>query len=512
MFPLHELAIVPLPLALASNWWLVIWGTLAVLFILLSLALLWLAARQLQTTPDGRDVGEDGLLGLTASDPLAPPASAALNRARAETPAARMAVSAGALPERGLPVEVRPRVTAEDLSALTAVAEAPPAAPKPAEMRPPATEADPWGGRQADAPRKSPLPDEPPPLPAPATALLSTAPTLALPASPPQTSPLAQDIRDRLAQAPSPAAREGGGALAAPAERMDAAPADGDALAKAQQTQAGEWREARLTERLPASRKALRPPQPPVAAPLPAPPPVSLPAAEAAPPKPLPVQFVPQVAPPPRPAAEFAPPLFVAEERPTGIGREAAWLVVLFALFCAVLGSLSIIFLPAARNRVLPPAWAERVAAIPRALGLEAAPPPIPVKQVEVRRYANAYSAIPKGATGKIVRAVTIAGLVKNISSEKLFDLRAEIELYPREPEGAPPERRIIYLTPNLLEPQQEGRYTLTVADAEYRQCSLKRVVTGDGKDLKEVPAVFVPGTLEPPEEAPAKTAPPRRR
>ncbi len=185
----------------------------------------------------------------------------------------------------------------------------------------------------------------------------------------------------------------------------------------------------------------------------------------------------------------------------------------MFALFVVLLGSVVVIVSPTVRNRILPPSWAERVAALPRGLGLEAAPPSVPVKQVEVYQYANTYSSIPKGATGKIVRMVTMAGLVKNITDHKLYDLQVEIELYPREPDGAPPERRIIYLMPNLLEPGQEGRYTLTVADADYRQFSLKRVVSGTGKDLREIPAVFIRGLLEPPAVKPASDRPtPARR
>ncbi len=218
-------------------------------------------------------------------------------------------------------------------------------------------------------------------------------------------------------------------------------------------------------------------------------------------------------------ASSVAPPRFLADDRPTGIRREAAWLGVSLVVYAIVLGGLVVVFFPTVRNWLLPPTWAERVAAIPRGLGLESPPPPpLPAKQVEVRQYANTYSSAPKGAGGKTVRMVTIAGLVKNITNETLYDLRVEIELYPREPEGAPPERRTLYLVPNLLGPQQEGRYTLTFADAEYRQSSLKRVVTGDGKDLKEVPAVFIQGTLTPPDEAGTKpatakpTAPNRRR
>jgi len=421
----------------------------------------------------------------------------------------------------------------------------------------------------------------PAPLPDPdaATTPLTPAPVAGASTSEPSSTPsglLAEDIRARLAPSPAPppaspkttgpkttgplGSRPTGSLLpppVPPAPEPETIP---------NPPRAG------LTERLPVQRKSLRPPAaapkatpdaaaPPKPAPVtpatsaattavitaaetvalgreakasavtdPSHPEVSAPAgAPPAPPPPLPVQQVPAVRPQPPAgtlppagspsASSVAPPRFLADDRPTGIRREAAWLGVSLVVYAVVLGGLVVVFFPTVRHWLLPPAWAERVAAIPRALGLESPPPPpLPVKQVEVRQYANAYSSAPKGAGGKVVRMVTIAGLVKNITNETLYELRAEIELYPRQPEGAPPERRTIYLVPNRLEPQQEGRYTLTVADAEYRQSSLKRIVTGDGKDMKEVPAVFIQGTFTPSGEAETKpatatpTAPNRQR
>ncbi|MCS7078628.1 MAG: hypothetical protein NZ585_01070 [Chloracidobacterium sp.] len=516
MFPLVQLALGRLLPALAVNWWFVGGVALVAIFILLAVALLWFALRQLRSTPDTRDVGDDGLLGLVASDPFAPAQPAALEPVRAETPAPGVAPVTPL--ERGLAVEIRPRVTAEDiptlttenLPALTAVSEplsaALPRAETPAPVVSPLLEDAPVRA----ATNKLTPPEEAPP-PSTTTGVLSPPATAKLPSPAASTSPLAQDIQEqpphtspllgREATAPLATASPAEGARS-PVTLQERAPVE---------AQTANLREARLTERLPAQRKALRPPQPPpAAAPLVAAP-ASVAATPVAPPESPPVQVIPKVASPAplRPATEVPPPRFLGDDRPTGIGREAAWLGVLLALFVTVLGSLVVVFFPAARNRLLPPSWAERVAALPRGLGIEAPPPPpIPAKQVEVRQYANTYSSAPKGATGKIARTVTIAGRVKNISNEKLSDLRVEIELYPREPDGAPPERRIIYLTPATLEPGQEGRYTLTVADADYRQSSLKRIITGDGKDLKEVPAVFIPGTLEPPAEVPAKTAP----
>ncbi|QUW02197.1 hypothetical protein J8C06_07440 [Chloracidobacterium validum] len=528
------------PRALAANWWGVISVTVVIVFVLLAIALLWFALRQLQTSTDNRDVGDDGLLGLVEpGEPAAPPSvtpAAGADGARppvavVNAPAAEQQTAP--LPEPSLPVEIRPQITADDLAAVSTER---------------AAESVSSASRQVAEDNAS------------KSTVASPLPTAAAEATP-SVSSLAKDIQARLAHpvaAPlpkttSPLDGTTSPLTPPPAETTVPVTATSRALNTPKREtgkletnpSASPKPSAALTERLPAQRKTLRPPPSettPLTQPVPAvrtaviapPGTARLPEevvrgesaaaatsdlADAAPP--LPVQFVPKVAAPsPSPnATPIAPPNFLGDDRPTGIGREALWLGVGFVVFMLLLGSVVVVFFPAIRSRVLPPTWAERVAALPRGLGIETPPPPpVPVKQVEVRQYANAYSSAPKGATGKIVRTVTIAGVVKNITDETLYDLRAEIELYPRTPDGAPPERRIIYLTPNLLEPQQEGRYTLTIVDADYRQSSLKRIVTGDGREMRELPAVFVPGTLEPPEEPVAKpsaatpSSPARRR
>ncbi len=570
----------------AAQWWFIVGVTLVVFFVLLALVLLWVAWKSLRAAPDQREVGDDGLLGLVSSEtpptpvlaaeasvaaplpvlPVTPPIPPApVTEPVAPSPAPHAApapVPPGAVTEDiaaywsenppsssatsspaphaepVLPVEIRPRVTPDQLAG--------PASPLPEEVE-----------LRAEAALPDPDAVTTPLIPAPAAGASNSEPV-----SPPPGL-LAEDIRAQLAQSaapvPSPVKTTGplGGRPTGPLPPPPPPPLP-------EPENAPPPPRAGLTERLPVQRKSLRPP---AAAPKPAPkdeaaqheaapaipatsaattaviaaaetmalkrevrasavtdpshPDASAPAVALPAPPPLPVQQVPAVRPQPAlppagtlppagspSASSVAPPRFLADDRPTGIRRETAWLGVSLVVYAVVLGGLVIVFFPTVRNWLLPPTWAERVAAIPRALGLESPPPPpLPVKQVEVRQYANTYSSAPKGAGGKTVRMVTIAGLVKNITNETLYDLRVEIELYPRELEGAPPERRTLYLVPNLLGPQQEGRYTLTVADAEYRQSSLKRVVTGDGKDLKEVPAVFIQGTLTPPDEAEAKPA-----
>ncbi|WP_058867085.1 hypothetical protein [Chloracidobacterium thermophilum] len=561
----------------AAEWWFIAGVTLVVFFVLLALVLLWVAWQSLRATPDQREVGDDGLLGLVSGEtpPAAAPALAAEMSVEAPLPAPPVPTAPAEPPPalRATPAAAPSGAVAEDIAAYWSESENAPSAPAtpspalhaapvlPVEIRPRVT-SDQLGRPPAPAPEVG-LHSEAAALPDPdaATTPLMPAPVAGASTAEPSSTPpglLAEDIRAQLAQSPAPppaspkttgplGGRPTGSLLPPPSPPVP----EPDTIPNPPR--------AGLTERLPVQRKSLRPPaaapkampQDEAATHEPAPvtpatsaattaviaaaetmalkrearasavtdpshPEASAPAVvPPAPPPPLPVQQVPAVRPQPvRPpagspsASSVAPPRFLADDRPTGIRREAAWLGVSLVVYAVVLGGLVVVFFPTVRNWLLPPTWAERLAAIPRAMGLESPPPPpLPVKQVEVRQYANAYSSAPKGAGGKVVRMVTIAGLVKNITNETLYELRAEIELYPRQPEGAPPERRTIYLVPNRLEPQQEGRYTLTVADAEYRQSSLKRIVTGDGKDMKEAPAVFIQGTLTPPDEAETKPA-----
>ncbi|QUV99425.1 hypothetical protein J8C02_08310 [Chloracidobacterium sp. MS 40/45] len=564
----------------AAQWWFIIGVTLVVFFVLLALVLLWVAWQSLRATPDQREVGDDGLLGLVSGEP--PPAAAPALAAELPVGAPLPAPSVPAAPAeppppalRATPAPAPSGAGTEDIAAYWSENSAP-AASSPASHAAPVLPVEIRPRVTSDQPVRPPAPEvglhsEAAALPAPDAVTKPLAPSPADEVAPaegisPPPGLLAEDIRAQLAQPPAspPAPPKTTGPLGGrPTGSLFPPPPP---PVPEPETIPNPPR-AGLTERLPVQRKSLRPPAAAPKAtpqdeaaphePAPVTPAASVattaviaaaetmalkreamasavtdpshreasaPAgASPAPPPPLPVQHVPAVRPQPAalpqagmlpqagaPAASsVAPPRFLADDRPTGIRRETAWLGVSLVVYAVVLGGLVVVFFPTVRNWLLPPAWAERVAAIPRAMGLESPPPPpLPVKQVEVRQYANAYSSAPKGAGGKVVRMVTIAGLVKNITSETLYELRAEIELYPRQPEGAPPERRTIYLVPNRLEPQQEGRYTLTVADAEYRQSSLKRIVTGDGRDMKEVPAVFVQGMLTPPDEAETKPSP----
>jgi len=541
----------------AAQWWFIAGVTLVVFFILLALVLLWVAWQSLRAIPDQRDIGDDGLLGLVSSKAPSAEVPATETPTSALPPAAPTPLAPAASPATIRTASALSESAAEEIAAYWSEPSASIATPpdqqavpvSPVEIQPIPDKDGPIVRPLAPLPKPVGLHNEAP-LPASEapTAPLASAPATAAPDHEhisPTLGLLVEDIRAQLAQptAQLPSSSAKTTQLGQPTSPLPPPPPIPEPKTIPNPPRAG------LTEQLPVQRKSLRPPAPkatPEATQCEAPPVTLSPAATTAaitaletqivgrettlpatgarpgfetstaamvvppPPPPLPAQQAPVPlqqlqAKPSSASLPIAPPRFLADDRPTGIRREIAWLGVGLVFYAVVLGSLVVIFFPTARNWLLPPAWAERVAAIPRGLGLESPPPPPPVvKQVEVRQYANTYSSVLKGAGGKTVRTVTIAGLVKNITNETLYDLRAEIELYPRAPE-APPERRTIYLVPSRLEPQQEGRYTLTVTDAEYRQSSLKRIVTGDGKDMREVPAIFVQGTLAPPSEAETK-------
>ncbi|MGQ9897436.1 MAG: hypothetical protein ACUVR8_07795 [Acidobacteriota bacterium] len=542
----------------AAQWWFVVGVTLVVFFVLLAAVLLWVAWRSLRVIPDQRDVGDDGLLGLVsqetpsasapdaegcASPPLPvpsaleepPPVPSPAPALASSGPVAKEVTayrtepqpSASALSslERhtspALPVEIRPKVTTDQVvdptkpppkagvlfEAFPSASEdlvTKPLTPAPtSEVAPPVRSSLP-PGLLAEEIRMQLAPS--PASPKPDAALPAQSATEPLSSSPPSTpkpeatpNPLRAGLTEQLPvqrkslhpPALVPKATPSGGAAPREIETVTPSATATAIIAASETTILGREVTASAQASLDVSGRAAEMSSPPL----------------------LPVQQMPAVSLPSAPPqaespAPVAPPRFLADDRPTGIRREMRWLGAGLVVYAFLLIGLAVIFFPTLRNQLLPPAWAERVAVIPRSLGLESLPvPPPPVKQVEVWQYANAYSSAPKGSGKKVVRMVTIAGLVKNITNETLYDLRVEIELYPREPEGSPPERRTIYLVPNLLGPQQEGRYTLTVADAEYRQSSLKRIVTGDGKDLKEVPAMFIQELLDSPEEAEIKSA-----
>ena len=96
----------------------------------------------------------------------------------------------------------------------------------------------------------------------------------------------------------------------------------------------------------------------------------------------------------------------------------------------------------------------------------------------------------------------TIGGLVKNTSAERLEGLSVELELKRRK--DAASETQLVPLVPPLLEPQQEGRYSLQVKAQDYSSARL--VGLKAGSPLAALPYTTAPGQKRPLERLEPKT------
>jgi hypothetical protein len=96
----------------------------------------------------------------------------------------------------------------------------------------------------------------------------------------------------------------------------------------------------------------------------------------------------------------------------------------------------------------------------------------------------------------------TLAGTVKNTSSENLTGLQVELELRSRKGAGA--EKRLIKLTPEDLQPEQEGRYSLQLQAQDYSSARL--VALRSGTDMAAVPYTTGHGQKRQPERLDSKT------
>jgi hypothetical protein len=95
-----------------------------------------------------------------------------------------------------------------------------------------------------------------------------------------------------------------------------------------------------------------------------------------------------------------------------------------------------------------------------------------------------------------------IGGVVKNTSAEKLEGLSVELELKRRK--DATTETQLVPLAPSLLEPQQEGRYSLQVKAQDYSSARL--VGLKAGSPLVALPFTTAPGQKRPLERFEPKT------
>lgn len=90
----------------------------------------------------------------------------------------------------------------------------------------------------------------------------------------------------------------------------------------------------------------------------------------------------------------------------------------------------------------------------------------------------------------------TIGGTVKNISNEKLSGIAVGLELRRRK--DASLEQISAPIEPSALEPQQEGRYMLKLAAADYSSVRLINLRTGDSSLIAYTTS---PGQKRPPEK-----------
>lgn len=96
----------------------------------------------------------------------------------------------------------------------------------------------------------------------------------------------------------------------------------------------------------------------------------------------------------------------------------------------------------------------------------------------------------------------TLAGTVKNISSEQLGPLSVELELKKRVGGGV--ETRVVGLQPDRLGPQEEGRYKLQLKAQDYG--SARVVALKSGSDSALIGYTTTHGQKRPAERLESKT------
>lgn len=123
-----------------------------------------------------------------------------------------------------------------------------------------------------------------------------------------------------------------------------------------------------------------------------------------------------------------------------------------------------------------------------------------PAQPVEARKPPKALVIIDEAMLkqGK----TTIGGIVRNTSSDNLEALSVELELKRRKDGGT--ETQLVPLVPALLEPQQEGRYSLQLKAQDYSSARLVGLKTGPTLDA--VAYTTAPGQKRPPERLETKT------
>jgi hypothetical protein len=94
-----------------------------------------------------------------------------------------------------------------------------------------------------------------------------------------------------------------------------------------------------------------------------------------------------------------------------------------------------------------------------------------------------------------------IGGTIQNISGSKLSNVTVELELKRRR--DGKSETRTVALAPSDLDPNQQGRYALTVPLHEYRESRVQRI--SSGQPTTDIPFKILPGAERPDEHLPTK-------
>ncbi|MBV9211087.1 MAG: hypothetical protein JOZ52_10685 [Acidobacteria bacterium] len=129
---------------------------------------------------------------------------------------------------------------------------------------------------------------------------------------------------------------------------------------------------------------------------------------------------------------------------------------------------------------------AEKVRAEEQAAAVqEAKPAPAPLLQLFVD------DAMIKGSQA------VLGGTLLNISGGKLTDLSVELELKRRKDGSS--ETRMLSIEPRDLDPQEQGRYALTVPSGDYRETRVIHIRSGASPN--EIAFKMLPGAQRPPEK-----------
>lgn len=95
-----------------------------------------------------------------------------------------------------------------------------------------------------------------------------------------------------------------------------------------------------------------------------------------------------------------------------------------------------------------------------------------------------------------------VGGTVRNISSETLSSVSVDLELIHRK--GTTTEKTSVQVQPSQIDPQGEGRYTLSLSSAEYS--SVKLLGLRGGANSSSLVYISAPGQKRPAEKVEPKT------